>query len=75
MKAMIEKLAVYVVDPTQVCELQLHARPGAGAYCALFGWDVAPPSVDAGPPMILETIFAAALVHCGTLAFLSTSGP
>jgi hypothetical protein len=56
-------------------ELQLHVCPGPGAFSKVFGWDVVPPPVDAGPPPVLETVFATALVRCGTLACLTDSGP
>lgn len=36
----------------------------------LLGWDAWPRSIDAGPPPILEDLFAAALIRCGVFAFL-----
>jgi hypothetical protein len=67
-----EPVSVYVIDDLRVPQLQLHVRPNIGVHCSLYGWDVTPLLVDEGPPPILQDVFAAALVRCGTLSFLAT---
>ena len=66
-----ERIAVYAVDTPPDPMLQCHTKPGGGAYGALYGWEMEPPPVDAGPPPLVEEVFAAALVQRGTLAFLA----
>lgn len=66
-----ERITVYALDTPARASLQCHVRPGKGAFCALYGWDAAPPPIDAGPPARVEEVFAAAVVRCGTLAFLA----
>jgi hypothetical protein len=65
-----QKLAVIAAYDISDPRLQLHVRPGRGAYCALFGWEAEPWPADDGPPELVEQVFATALVTCGTLAFL-----
>lgn len=67
----VERIEMYVLEDLRAPALQLHVRPGAGACCALFGWDVSPPLIDEGPPAIAQAVFATALLRCGTLAFLA----
>lgn len=67
---MSERTILWVAEDVLAPELQLHVRPGAGVACALFGWDVTPVPIDAGPPQLVEEILAHALVHEATVAFL-----
>jgi len=62
---------IYVVRDAWSPDLQLHVRCGPGSHTALFGWDVEPPPVDAGPPPLVEGLLARALVAVGPLAVLS----
>ena len=70
-----ERVTVYVVDEVAAAELELHVRPGTGARCALYGWDVVPEPVDAGPPTQVVDVFAHALAKVATVAFLDAPVP
>lgn len=66
-----ERVTVYAIDATSNRALQRHVVPGEDAHCDLYGWHVEPPAIDAGPEAPVEEALAAALVRCGTLAFLA----